>query len=88
MTGPYRTCSRCVMDTSDPDITFDDAGVCNHCHRHDQRIREIPAGQPDATGRYPEGTINGAVQRTLDDLVSRIRPFMTPESGKSTQPGR
>lgn len=30
----YRICSRCVMDSSDPDITFDEAGVCNHCHEH------------------------------------------------------
>lgn len=27
----YRICSRCVMDTSDPEIRFDDAGVCNLC---------------------------------------------------------
>jgi N-acetyl sugar amidotransferase len=26
-------CSRCVLDTrDDPDIVFDSAGVCNHCH--------------------------------------------------------
>src|SRR3954470_7627760 len=28
---PYQICVRCVMDTSDPEITFDDHGVCNHC---------------------------------------------------------
>src|SRR5687767_4385914 len=33
----YRVCSRCVMDTSDVDIRFDDAGVCNHCHGYDRR---------------------------------------------------
>ena len=27
----YRLCSRCVMDTSDPEITFDEEGNCNHC---------------------------------------------------------
>jgi N-acetyl sugar amidotransferase len=27
----YRVCVRCVMDTSDPDISFDIDGVCNHC---------------------------------------------------------
>ncbi|MEE1867161.1 N-acetyl sugar amidotransferase [Pseudomonas auratipiscis] len=27
----YKVCSRCVMDTSDPGIVFDGAGVCNHC---------------------------------------------------------
>lgn len=32
----YRICVRCVMDTSDPDIKFDDEGVCHHCRRHQQ----------------------------------------------------
>lgn len=27
----YQICTRCVMDTSDPAIRFDDNGVCNHC---------------------------------------------------------
>ncbi len=27
----YRRCSRCVMDTTDPDIFFDESGFCNHC---------------------------------------------------------
>lgn len=31
MNRPYQICARCVMDTSDPDIAFDDAGVCSHC---------------------------------------------------------
>ncbi len=31
----YRICVRCVMDTSDPEITFDDTGVCNHCREFD-----------------------------------------------------
>lgn len=28
---PYKQCSRCVMDTTDPDIKFDENGYCNHC---------------------------------------------------------
>ncbi len=31
----YQVCSRCVMDTSDPEIDFDDSGVCNHCRIFD-----------------------------------------------------
>ena len=31
MSRPYQICTRCVMDTSDPLITFDDAGQCNLC---------------------------------------------------------
>lgn len=27
----FQQCVRCIMDTSDPMITFDDEGVCNHC---------------------------------------------------------
>jgi len=27
----YQMCTRCIMDTSDPDIAFDEAGLCNHC---------------------------------------------------------
>lgn len=28
---PVRTCARCVMDTTAPDIQFDADGVCNYC---------------------------------------------------------
>ncbi len=31
MSRPYQICTRCIMDTSDPDIVFDERGVCNHC---------------------------------------------------------
>lgn len=27
----YQLCTRCVMDSSDPEIRFDENGVCNHC---------------------------------------------------------
>jgi N-acetyl sugar amidotransferase len=36
---PYQICTRCVMDTTDPDITFDEQGVCSHCHYFDNNIR-------------------------------------------------
>jgi N-acetyl sugar amidotransferase len=35
---PYRICTRCIMDTSDPEITFDENGVCNHCHDYERRV--------------------------------------------------
>jgi N-acetyl sugar amidotransferase len=40
MDRAYQICTKCVMDTSDPDIRFDDHGVCNHCHTYDQRISQ------------------------------------------------
>lgn len=35
MEKKYKICSRCVMDTSDPEISFDEHGVCNHCRHFD-----------------------------------------------------
>jgi N-acetyl sugar amidotransferase len=29
--GNYQICNRCVMDSSDPGISFDENGYCNHC---------------------------------------------------------
>ena len=57
---PYQICTRCIMDTSDPDIEFDAAGVCNHCHGFDRHLR--PYWHPDATGR-----------RMLDGIVAQIK---------------
>jgi aminotransferase len=31
-----RVCTRCIMDTTDPEITFDDNGECNHCREFDE----------------------------------------------------
>ena len=27
----YQICTRCIMDTGDPNIVFDENGICNHC---------------------------------------------------------
>lgn len=34
----YKICERCIMDTSDTEITFDISGVCNHCRRYDSEV--------------------------------------------------
>lgn len=31
MSSTYKICNRCVMDTTDPEIQFDENGYCNHC---------------------------------------------------------
>lgn len=36
MPDNYQICTHCVMDTSDPEITFDEQGVCSHCHEFDE----------------------------------------------------
>ena len=43
---PYQICTRCVMDTSDPEIQFDAAGVCSHCRHYDEAVaREVVRGE-------------------------------------------
>ena len=39
MVEDSRICSRCVMDTTDPEIIFNENGECNHCKRYDERAR-------------------------------------------------
>lgn len=35
----YVQCNRCLMDTSDPEISFDEHGNCNHCNRYFLRVK-------------------------------------------------
>jgi len=53
---PYRICSRCVMDTSDPWIRFDPQGRCNHCTDFLERRLVVTAYQqaPDGDGRLEQ----------------------------------
>ena len=37
----HRICTRCVMDTSDSLIDFDDLGICDHCRIYDEQISPI-----------------------------------------------
>lgn len=54
-----KRCSRCVYDETVPSIVFDESGVCNYCHQHDELDREYPTG------------IEG--QRRLDAVIAGIR---------------
>ena len=57
---PYQRCTRCVMDTTDSKITFDENGVCDHCRNFDTRIK--PYWKPQET-RFDE----------LEELAKKIR---------------
>jgi N-acetyl sugar amidotransferase len=48
----YQICSRCVMDTSDPEITFDAHGQCSWCQRFDETIRHQWFPGPDGDTRF------------------------------------
>lgn len=53
-------CTRCIMDTSDPNISFDAQGVCDYCNNFDKVI------QPN----WDTGAAGGA---ELDALSEKIR---------------
>lgn len=60
MASHYRMCKRCIMDTTDPDIQFDENGICNHCRNYYVRVaNEVHSG---AVGN-----------RHLDEIVARIK---------------
>jgi N-acetyl sugar amidotransferase len=55
-----KVCSRCVMDTTDADIVFDETGVCNHCHKFDSvQSRHLFSGEDG--------------QMRLDQIVDQIK---------------
>ena len=43
----YQCCSRCVMDTSDPEIKFDKSGICNHCNEFMLKRLHLANNKPD-----------------------------------------
>jgi len=36
-----QVCTNCVMDTTDPNIQFDERGVCNHCHDFQNNVKPL-----------------------------------------------
>ncbi|MBS3168420.1 N-acetyl sugar amidotransferase [Candidatus Woesearchaeota archaeon] len=54
-----RMCSRCVLDTTVPEIKFDDKGACNYCKIHDELEKKYPNDK------------NG--QKKLREIVEKIK---------------
>lgn len=48
MSNDYQICTHCVMDTSDSQIVFDEAGVCDHCIGFKRDV--LPNWHPDKQG--------------------------------------
>lgn len=61
-TNTYQICNRCVMDTTDPAISFNEDGVCSHCLRYDSMVRDI-VQRADSGQRVSE----------LDAVVTQIK---------------
>ena len=60
MPEKYQVCTRCVMDSTDPGVTFDDQGVCSVCRRYEEM-------------RARRGYQMGRSERQLDQTVATIR---------------
>lgn len=56
----YQRCVRCVMDTSDPEITFDTNGVCNHCTSFQHKVAKYTFAEEEG-------------QRELASLLDKIK---------------
>ncbi len=59
MTG-YRICTRCIMDSSDTEISFDARGICNHCNLYENETSKEVLGPEEG-------------RRVLDALVAQAK---------------
>ena len=56
----YKQCIRCVMDTTDPDIYFDENGFCNHCSEFlEKTAKRVYIGEE--------------TNKKLDQLIKKIK---------------
>ena len=46
----YQICNFCIMDTSDPEIHFNEVGRCNHCADKDPLDPEISRARYQTLG--------------------------------------
>ena len=62
MKTEYKICTRCIMDTTDPEIIFSEDGTCNHCSRYDELVQLI-------------GYKKGKSEKQLELLVNKIKEY-------------
>lgn len=58
----YRMCTRTVMDTTDPEIWFDENGVSSHALRYDREVAAIL-----------QANASGATRPALEQIVAEIK---------------
>lgn len=68
-------CTRCVMDTTVPDIRFNPEGVCNYCRIHDRLVADYPRG------RKGEEKFYGLVEKMRHDGRHRDHDCIVGVSG-------
>ena len=57
----YQICSNCIMDTTDPDITFDERGWCDYCRNYHQNI--LPNWHTDERGEKKLAEISEKIRK-------------------------
>ena len=57
----YQRCTKCVMDTTDSEIKFDEKGVCDHCNTFLEDIN--PKWQPNEIGEEKLGKIIAKIKK-------------------------
>lgn len=60
MINQEKRCVRCVMDTSDPFIVFDNKGICNHCKKFDEVT-------------FKEWPLKERGQERLEEIIDKIK---------------
>lgn len=60
MNNSYQICTNCVMDTSDPNIKFDEQGVCERCNTYYNSI-------------LPDWNHGKGHEKELNDLLHKIK---------------
>jgi N-acetyl sugar amidotransferase len=62
MPRAYQVCTRCVMDTRDTQIVFDEHGVCDHCRGFDADVK--PNWHPDDRGKAEVARTIAAIKKS------------------------
>lgn len=65
----YRVCARCIMDTTDPSIEFDQQGVCNHCKFMEQKLASCVDPSPDTLTAVVERVRRAGKNRRYDCVL-------------------
>lgn len=58
--GEYKICSHCIMDTSDPNIEFNEKGRCDYCNNYDSAIK--PNWHTGAQGKVALNEMANAIR--------------------------
>lgn len=68
----YKICKRCIMDTTDPEISFDEYGICSHCHHYAEReAKELlsPEERKDALNRIVDQIRKEGAGKKYDCII-------------------